>query len=340
MPSFVTPNFSHDYNGIEVLEIYENYYYNDDMTGQYTFYGNVDGKLNIYLDESIAKILKKYVSCGSGTPAGSSNIGDRTLEVHGVEAYTYMCADEFSGTAWDATLGKGNARYDMSGSRIGNYALNKFMKSKFTDQNRVDWFGDSADTDADYKQYDGFFKYLTDRAIVPSGQYIDLNDPTYQTSGTLAADAALNLFKAITSKSKADVTLRQMPIASKTIHVTGELFDNYLTTLENLGNETGQSNLENGLQTVKFRGLTVVRRDDWDQWLEDPNNPYYSTLTANGGHICLYTIVPNLVVGSDIGLGNSNIEMWYDKKDQKLYTRSTFRRGTTYVHGALMSIAY
>lgn len=232
----------------------------------------------------------------------------------------------------------------MGGTVLGSYLANKFMEGIFTDNNRIDWFGNTASgTNTNYKGYDGFFKFLTDRAIVPSGQYIDLDNATYQTSGELAANAALTLFRNITSVEKTDITLRKLPKSEKTIHVTGELFDNYLASLENQGNSQGQVNLENGIESLTFRGIRVVRRDDWDNWLTDTNNPFKATLNDGSttyGHVALYTTVKNLVVGSDVGVSGDPLEMWFEKKDRLVYTRSAYKRGTTYLHSGLASIAY
>lgn len=344
MANQITTNFSHTYSGQEDMTIYRAVWEASDHSANYTFMDNVKDKRYLYIrDAKLSKIMKAYVGCGSGSTNGTLAITDRELDVNKVRFYTEECVDAFENSAWENeilnTITQNNL---LENPTFADLLLYDFYQATIEDKVRVDWFGNTDDADGDWNQYNGWFKWFTDRAIVPSGQYLDLSSSTYTASGTnaLQTDAALAIFRKLTGPDKADLALRYGMRGEAKLYVTPSILENYKETLQNTSNVDGQRQIIDGRPVYYFDGIQIVEMPIWEQHLADTTNPFYDTFNANGQHVAVYTAPKNLVIGSDVGVSDRGTEAWYEKKDEKVYMRRMMRRGTTYLHSTLVTIAY
>jgi len=107
--------------------------------------------------------------------------------------------------------------------------------------------------------------------------------------------------------------------------VTDSMAENYRETLEADGTEQAHSKMVDGIQTLYYRGVELVVREEWDEHIAEDFAGYYP-------HRALLTIPKNLIYGTDMNGAENSVELWYEKKDQENNFRVQYKAGTQYVH--------
>jgi len=151
-------------------------------------------------------------------------------------------------------------------------------------------------------------------------------------TGTLKSDAALTSFKNMWSAMPPE--LRGKVKMEGRIMVTASMYDNYSDTIETLnGSDAAYRTLLDGADVLSFRGVPIIVREEWDEHIE---NDFASVRP----HRALLSIPANLVVGTDGVSDDTNVELWYEKKDQRNYFRAEYKAGTQYIHEEYIVAAY
>lgn len=154
------------------------------------------------------------------------------------------------------------------------------------------------------------------------------------TANTLPADLATdeaetafkNMWKAMPAEMKAlknDLKLM----------VSASMLENYRETLEADGTEQAHTKMVNGTNTLTFRGIELVERDEWDVHIAADFVGYYP-------HRALLTIPQNLVFGTDLASADTMAEEFYDKLTQKNVFRVQYKAGTQYIQTNYIVAAY
>jgi hypothetical protein len=74
-----------------------------------------------------------------------------------------------------------------------------------------------------------------------------------------------------------------------------------------------------------------------------PMHRWDSILTSLGTtkpHYVEYTTPLNRVLATDITDPGTDLSMWYDQKDEKVYVKGRWKMGTNYIHHSLISVGY
>ncbi len=197
----VTNSISHTWNGREMLPVlFTPIFQSPNILENYTVYPNIKEKVNLYFAGAPAMMLRKYTGCGF-TATGGLQISDRQLEVHRVKINQEMCEDQFEGTFLAETFRAGVEINDLSGTEVYNVWLKRVLEGLKNDTFRISWFGDDVNANADWNQFDGFFRIMTDTVAVTK---LDLNSsPTYAAGNVLAAEGAAAAFKTMLTSAPA-----------------------------------------------------------------------------------------------------------------------------------------
>lgn len=96
--------------------------------------------------------------------------------------------------------------------------------------------------------------------------------------------------------------------------VTRSIWDNYLTTIEDKqGNGGVIERLESGVVRMKYRGIPIIRMDEWDRTIRK----YQDDLTVHyRPHRALLTVPNNIPIATLSTDDLDSLESWYERKDK------------------------
>jgi len=342
MADVITANFSHTYAGEELIN--ELFYQPEEnvpsLSEMYRFIPVRGDKVNVYLPQTLRKILRKYSTCGFTAAGGVSTIVDKTLDVEKIKANLEECVDAWDDTIFAELMKPGINRDDLSGTVIDNVIRTQYLKAAKSDIHRIAWFADANDADADWNQFDGWVtNFLDNSSDIGASCFIDMDATSFESSDTLATDGAYGLLKQMWEAQTA--TLRAVPTTDKKFYVTNTVIDNYACTLENQGNIEGQRYIQDGIAKYMFRGVELVAVPEWDTNLADATNPHNGTGLDIGSNFIVYTAKDNLVFGSDVVEGSTSFKIRYaDDDDEKMKLTTKFKLGVQTMHYEYVCLAY
>jgi hypothetical protein len=338
MANAVQTSFSHTYAGKEFLTelFYKPQEGSDDIFADYKVMQVAD-KSNLYIPGNLTKILKEYSGCGFSA-SGNLTISDRVISTEKCKVNLEQCEDAWDDTVFEEALRTGVDIDDLRGTIVEDIIRRKMIEAMRSDIGRMQWFNKNGHSDSDYAHYDGWLQLAFDTSANLGYVFNMGGDSSIETSSvddTLVTDGALTAFRRIwTNQSK---TLRSVPRQDKRLYVTATIMDNYLVSLEDTQNETGQARLEDGKLNITFRGVPVVEVMGWDTHLADSGNPQ---ATKIGDNLIVLSTPDNLIVGSDITNPDNEIKTWYSEDNETLRFKAKLKLGAQILHPEFMSILY
>ena len=138
-------------------------------------------------------------------------------------------------------------------------------------------------------------------------------EATKAAQGVLGASTAYDTLKAMVEGADA----RLSAYANAVFQVTRSLYDNLNAYLESKSLNAGfLERTENGVSGLKYRGIPIIVRHDWDRniraWFDDGTkwkNPHRAILTP----------IANIPIITSDEESMKSVEMFYDKKDKQHY---------------------
>ncbi len=343
MADVIAANMTHTYAGAELVNelFYQPQENVPSLSELYRFIPVKGDKVNVYLPQTLSKILRKYTTCGYTAAGGTTTIVDKTLSVEKIKANVEECVDAWDDTIFAEMMKAGVQRDDLSGTLIDEIIRNQYIKALKSDIHRIAWFADANDADNDWKQFDGFITLMVDNSSsIGAARFIDADSTSFEASDALAAGGAIGLFRQLWDNQTA--VMRNLPTGDKVFYVTNTVLDNYRTTLESQSNVAGQMLIEDGRTRFFFRGVEIMPVPEWDSNLADSTNPHYTgSGLAIGSNLIVFGAKDNFVFGSDVAAGESQIKIRYaDDDDEKMKVTTKFKLGVQIIHYELVSIAY
>jgi len=329
MANTLTPNFNYTYDGITSTEVfYKPTVLTPDVLQIFKVLTGVKSKQQLNLVAPLSNITKADQGCGTTETGTGIQITNRTLETCSFEVFLSQCYDVFEGNVMENLLKSGNGTPDLTGTGIQTILENVIKDGMRRDAFKFFSFGDTDSVNTNLNVCDG----LWTRLIAGVASYeVDRISTIGSNLSQTANQRALDYFKLLFEG--ADITLKQMPVGEKKFFVTGTIFENYLTTLETLNNaEGGWKIVQDGLPRAFYRGIEVVPIYAWDSIITE--------FSLGSPNRILYTTPANHVIGVERAQDQSEMEIWYEKKDKKVYIRGMYRMGYNYVQNDLQAISY
>lgn len=315
------------YRGDEADQIFLTpVFFDEDLMASYRVMSNVTTRRKMQFAEKLEKIVRRYTGCGF-TPIGGLNVYDRFVEVEKMKVNLEICMDDFLDTVMEELLQTGTRITDLRGTLIESILIQRIQQAIRLDIDRIFHWGNKASTNPDYEQLDGvwtvLYPALKDDNLVPW-----LNIGTSLTAGDYI-DAIRSVW------DNAPNELKALPIQQRVFNVDGNFYLGLMEDYENAGGgDGGMVRMIEGSGELQFRGVTV--RPQW-RW-----NDLQTEAGLSNSHYVEYTTPLNKVVATDAGGLNpgSDLMIWYEDKDEKVYVKSAFKLGSNYVHHSLLSIGY
>lgn len=342
MASALETNFNYTYDGILSTEV--SFKPTEDtpaLSELFTIDQGIKFKKQYNLLNQLNKILKPYSGC-TRVFSGTQDITNTTVQTEEFEIGLEWCKDDFTDQLAERYnvlaqewLKTGIAQFDPSGTPVASI-LNQLIEDAVRrDVFRRVSFGDQSSASADWNTIDGLWTRLIDTSGAS-------NYCVRRASGTSLGTADLSGGEAIAALEAVHIQsnnlLKQVPNSQKKFYVTGSIYDNYYNSLVGTGAVTEQAfgNQQNGLSSLKFKGIEVMPIRYWDTLLDDSTNPLAST----SKHLILYTTKQNHILGVENGADLNKIEGWFERKDRKYYFEGNMKFGYNYLHCDLQTIAY
>ncbi len=331
MANVITNSISHTYGGQEILSpiFFQPQEQGLNPFANYQILDNVKTSANVYIPGKLSKVLRADTGCGFAA-AGSVAMNDRTVTPKKVKLQVEMCEAEFDSTVFAEMRKAGVQRNDLTGTILEDIIRTMVVNSMRDDIPKLTWNGVDADADSFYGILDGFFQVMLDSSA--SLAHIETMS-THETAEVLDADGALTALRSIYAGQGA--VLESIPDSEKKFYVAPSVYNNLLTSLENTGASAGIERVMRGEQMgLTFRGIELVKEYTWTAALADTANPQDGVVSPNA---IVLTTPDNLVIASDVSDPESEVDFWYEKKDEKYYLSAKFLLGTQIVHPELVA---
>lgn len=253
------------------------------------------------------------------------------------EVYLDECATDLENTMVVYCMNKGVRMHDLTDTdymAVFVEVLGKAIKKAIY---RMVWFGDedaanyipangeipagggtiTPGVDVEYFDIlDGFWKQLLAATTATPALLISItanNEATAELQyGKLTGDAAYKILSDM--HFKAPILLRQ---SSNVSYLCTQSFaDAYQSYLEGKGLESTYTNIVEGVQALKFRGINIIPIPLWDEMIAAFNKTGDKVYKP---HRCLLIEKGNLGIGTPSEGVLEELDIWYEKKDRKNY---------------------
>ena len=327
MANVATDAITATYSGANFNELFLEPIFRDSDIMQFRVIPNVKHVMNLYTADALSCIVKKYTTCG-GAESGTFNVNDKVLTAGRMRVAVSQCTDEFFGTYLEESFRNGVNVMNLEGTALMDTILQNVRNGISKDVSRLAWWGDTSESGASiscYDSMDGWWKlFLANTEIATTRKVAIPNSSAFATGDAIIALRAM--------WASAPSALQGVDVREKGIYVSREIYDDYLTSLEDLGNAEGFSQLVDGSVKVYFRGVEVIPMYDWS---------VAATQTSATEDIrAAYVAKQNLAVGTDTNDPQGEMKMFYDDLTEKVYVRAYFKLGVQFLHESLVQVGY
>lgn len=326
MSNVALDNITATYSGANFNELFLAPIFRDSDLMQFRVIPNVKFKMNLYTADALSCIVKKYTDCG-GAESGGFNVNDKVITAGRMRVAVSQCQKEFFGTYLEESFRNGINVFNLEGTQLMDTVLANVRNGISKDVVRLAWFGDTAesgDNASCYDSMDGWWKLLIADSV------INTRKTDIANSGSFATGDGIKALREMWTASPS--ALQGVDNRDKAIYVSRLIYDDYLTSLEGLGNAEGFSQLVDGSVKVYFRGVEVIPMYSWDTAVSQ-------RLITDNVRAC-YVAKQNLAVGTDTNDMEGEMKMFYDDLTEKVYVRAYFKLGVQFLHDSLVQIGY
>ena len=343
--SMYTPNITtYTYPGILSTEIIQKPKIDTPpLSALFTIRNGVRSLEQLNLMAPLTSVLAKGTAACIPTYSQAGSITGKTLQTGLFEINLSWCKKEFQGLLSSfnvlgddkALVGDGLSGYELGG-RLRSLILDEILEAARQDVWKIAFLGQTAFTGSSvYSTIDGLWTNYLDNFANYCIKPVTNALPNGATS-VLNTNQARDTFRLMWQQ--APIILKQMFGSGKVkLFVTGSMWENYLTSLEDNCCVEGSWRLgQDGTKSLFFRGIELVPLWIIDQALENDTNPYTGLLR----HFAILTLPENNIFGVENTSDLNNLELCYECKDKTTYIQGEMRFGTNFLNCDLTVIAY
>ena len=326
MANVALDNISATYSGANFSTLFLEPIFRDSDLMQFRVIPNVKHVMNLYTADALGCIVQKYDGCG-GAESGDFNVNDKTITAGRMRVAVSQCQDAFFGTYLEESFRNGINVFDLQGTELADTILQNVRNGIAEDVVKLAWFGDTTESGSNaacYNSTDGWWKYFIASTAVDARKVAIANSGAFATGDGIVALRAM--------WTAAPAALQGVANNEKAFYVSRLVYDDYLTSLETLGNAEGFSQLVDGSVKVYFRGVEIIPMYIWETAMTQ-------RLITDNVRIA-YVAKQNLAVGTDTNDPEGEMKMFYDDLTEKVYVRAYFKLGVQFLHDSLVQIGY
>ncbi len=260
-------------------------------------------------------ILTKYTKGWHG--ANSSTKFTKTLELKKVKAEMSYSASDYFSMVYEKVTGSPDVNLsDLSGTELEVAETDIFKESIAESLRATFWLGDSTRV-AGFNTFDGILKRVkADEGATEN----DVKKVAILPMTT--ADNGEKLLKALWDAAPAKLKAIKGE-GNLAFYVTGDVIENYETTLYSGSNDVAREARINGIGELTYRGIPVI-----DMGIDN----YLSSLSDLPQSFAILTDKRNLTLAVNTrDLPGSQVAMWYNPDELENRQRATFLAAADYL---------
>ena len=329
--------------------IIESSFENPAVADLMTVYDGIITKKQIPFLGRLSKITKTDAGCGTGLLDTNIPMTEKFWEPANVKMWLGMCAQDLDNSFFVYLRRNGLDRDNLEGTEIASFIVDTMSDAASEDLLRIIWFNDKdAENVADggvikngvsltdYTIIDGIWKQIFAVVTADAARKTAISENGLASKAlqlALAADKAFTTFQ----KMVAAADSRLIGSPDKIIIATRTLVENYATYLESQGNDASFVRIENGYVTLRYRDIMIYGMDFWDRTIQAD---FDNGTTYDLPHRAVLTTPANLAVGYDLASDVGAVEVWYERKDEKMNFRGKYRVDAKLLEGYMIQAAY
>ncbi|ARK09033.1 hypothetical protein A6C57_01170 [Fibrella sp. ES10-3-2-2] len=306
-------------------------------------------KQQVLLLGILDKITQADAGCGQGENSKAIPRSEKFWIPEDLKAWVSQCWKDLKSTFEEGMLNGGNGKADVSDTAIMDVVLPILISAAGRDLVRLAFLGNktlvsgnmtSGVSAADYTGVNGIWKRILDGvgAATITRVTIAKNAATTLAGQVLDAGEAKTILQSVLRKSK--TVLKQRDKKTLKFIVTRSIWENYEDYLiANDKLETAWMKMQDGSDQLQFMGIPLEIADVLDEYLAADFNPTGTAVT--NPHRVILTVQDNLQVALDTDSNDPTaFDVWYEKKDEKVNARLTYKMDTQVAHDQLVTVAY
>jgi len=240
---------------------------------------------------------------GSGcSPSASGGVAftDRNITVGQITYYSGFCMKDLIPKYTQMLLAAGNSETESMSfeAEIATSILSTIMEQNET----ADWQGDTGSANVYINRYDGLIKTID--------------------AATTAVDGNATAATAITSGASGNIDTLVKDICNARPAKLKSALNQVLFI--------GQDNFDKYVDTLNAKNLFNVDATEWTDYVTKvvgKNVKLVGVVGLDGTNRMFLGTQENFILGFDLQNDEEEFDMWYDKKDDKVYYRVKFKRG-------------
>lgn len=296
----------------------------------------------------ITKITKIDEGCGTGAINKDPGITAKYWNPVAVKAWLTQCEKDLERTFYVYTTAKGIDRLKVTEGDFADYVMEIMTTALKEDALRLIWFGDTAaDTIAlgsflnagtdipFYNAINGYWKQIFAAVTGATMTRVTISENAggSYAAQALAAGKSVTVFRSL--QQNADPRLKSDP--NRVILCTTSLLENYVTYLESQNLDTSLIKLENGYQTVMFRGIKIYAIDFWDRQINSDMNDGTAWVIP---HRAVMTTKANMMVGMDASDKVAEVKAFFDDVTEINHFKAGYKLDVKILHDFMCIAAY
>lgn len=256
--------------------------------------------------------------CVAINPSGTTAFAQVTVTVETVRAEDGFCLADLKNKFTQKYLRPGSTLEGNESGELMRATVERWMKNIAIDDENAIWQSATTNTfDSRFKQFNGFIYTIDNTAGVISNQ---TEAGTAFTTSTMAA----NIITIFDNQWAATPSAVQRNLDAVTV-CGDDVFNTLVVALRNqdlfhFDPNTGNQAAKTKMLTMPATGMKVVA-------LPGLNKKNHSALPPAYKERIFTFYKENLVLGTDMKNDLEDLEVWYEKKDDKVYVRLRWKRG-------------
>jgi hypothetical protein len=332
----ITNDFDVVYNGKFAVEVIYKQTINTPFLNEIFQLRNVIVQENIPFAPTLSKITKAGAPCNPTYATPDLGMTNKPLITKIMGADLEQCWDTLEGTVFQEVMNQGVDRADLNGTIVATIILNIVRDALRRDIVRIAEFGDEADLNDDYNQMTGRMTTILGQTSAKVADITTFSSNSYTADNSVYQilwdlyNSAPPAMKALFSQFSANVYDRFEPnqfTDKPRFEVTTNLFNALIRMYQQLPNTLDGVVLwedpQSRMPRLRLNGLEVIERNDWTEFLNDPDNPQYGSVNT----IALLTTRRNHYLGYEGSPDKNSFRMFYDRYFKKMVVQSSFGLG-------------
>lgn len=336
--SMYTPSFTYTYPGKLNLELIKPIHIDiPALSDLFTIIQGVRCGEYLHYINPLSSVLTRASGTCDPTYTQAGSITDRQLMTGKFVINLEWCEEEFNAVCTALTekyTGMGVDAYEIE-ANLQSLIFEHVLETAKRDVLKLMFLSDNSfPSTSPWGAFDGVFVKFFDSQSAYCVKTTSNAFPNLHNS-TLTADQARDELKRLFEN--ANIRLKSLPASQKVFWVTQSVWENYYTSvLENCCNEGSWQAGQDGIGTLKYRGITLLPLPILDDALEnDSTNPFYDEIR----HFIVYTTKANHYMGVERASDLNNLTSCFDCRTNSNLIKGRMRFGYNFVQCDLIAWA-